>query len=327
MIALPTNRQAKDQAKRLRRALADRGFEPSHAQTLDLVAAAYGVRDWNTLAGLAPATAEPTPAEPAASRGVVPILRMFDWEPARSFYLDFLGWSLDGEHRLENDHLPRYVRLKGPNGIRVHLSEHHGDGTPGSAILIEVPDAAALLTDLERRDYGYAKPGLEDSAAGRTVTVHDPSGNRITFLEPRGSRPTTERIPDELPPIVHEVSVGEDPDAAFTRFTSFSWWRAYGLHPDGSVVVENGAVIFRNPDGEVSIGTVTEWQPGQLYAQTFTLAQDPDYPTTLTVRFIPYEGGTLVRFEHGGWNATNASRRGHFAEWPIILARFAGSAE
>lgn len=320
MIALPTHRQAKDQAKRLRRALADRGFDSGHAQTLDLVAAVHGVRDWNTLAGLAPAAMEPS------AGAVVPILRMFDWEPARSFYLDFLGWSLDGEHRLENDHLPRYVRLSGPNGVRVHLSEHHGDGTPGSAILIEVPDAAAFHADLERRDYGYAKPGLEDSAAGRTLTVHDPSGNRITFLEPHGARPATERVPDDLPPIVHEVQVSEDPDAAFIRFTSFSWWREYGLHPDGTVVIENDEVIFRNPDGEFSIGTVIEWQPGRKYAQTFTLAQDPDYPTKLTVFFIPQDGGTLVQFQHGGWNATNASRRGHFAEWPIILARFAGSA-
>jgi predicted enzyme related to lactoylglutathione lyase len=319
MIILPTHREAKDQAKRLRRALADRGVDLGHSQVLELIAAVHGVRDWNTLSGLAP-TEPPGPSGQAATP-VVPILRMFDWAPARAFYLDFLGWTLEGEPRFE-DHVPRYVRLRGPEGARVDLSEHNGDGTPGTAILIMVPDAAALHATLVGRDYGYAEPGLEESPLGRTVTVHDPSGNRISFLERKAG--ATERVPDVLPPIVHELRVDLDPDAAFDRFTSFSWWRDYGLQPGGRPVIENGDVIFRNPDGDLSIGTVTDWQPGRRYAQTFTLAQDPDHPSSLAVTFSPHDDGTLVRFEHGGWNATNADRRGHFNDWPIILARFTG---
>lgn len=319
MIILPTPHVAKDQAKRLRRALADRGFELGHSQTLELIAAVHGVRDWNTLSGLAPAESPAAPGPTATP--VVPILRMFDWEPARAFYLDFLGWTMLGEPRFE-DHVPRYVRLSGPDGARVDLSEHHGDGTPGSAVLIMVPDAAAVHDELLRREYGYAEPGLEQSPLGRTVTVHDPSGNRISFLE--GKPGSIDRVPDALPPIVHELRVDLDPEAAFDRFTSFSWWRDYGLQPGGRAVIENGEVIFRNPDGEVSIGTVTDWQRGRRYAQTFTLAQDPDHPSSLAVTFSAGDGGTLVRFEHGGWNATNADRRGHFGDWPIILARYTG---
>jgi hypothetical protein len=213
-----------------------------------------------------------------------------------------------------------YVRLTGPGGIRVDLSEHHGDGTPGSAILIMVPDAAALHAELAGRDYGYATPGLEDTPRGRTVTVHDPAGNRITFLQQRSG--TADRVPDELPPIVHELRIELEPEAAFDRFTSFSWWRNYGIKEGGRAVIEDGEVIFENPDGTFSIGTITDWQPGRRYAQTFTLAQDPDFPSSLAVSFTADGDGTLVRFEHGGWNATNAGRRGHFAEWPIILAGY-----
>lgn len=323
MIILPTPREAKDQAKRLRRALADRGHDLGHAQALELIAAVHGTRDWNTLSALAPPSpAPPSPTPGPAAAGVVPILRMFDWEPTRAFYLDFLGWAADGEHR-RNDHLPRYVRLTGPGGARVDLSEHHGDGTPGTAILIMVPDAAAVHAGLLGHDRGPADPGLEESRIGRTVTVHDPSGNRISFLERKPE--STDRVPDVLPPIVHEMRVDLDPEAAFDRFTSFSWWRDYGLKPDGRAVIENGEVIFRNPDGPNPIGTITDWQPGRRYAQTFILAQDPDHPSTLTVTFTAADGdGTLVRFEHGGWNATNAGRRGHFAEWPIILAGYTG---
>ncbi len=319
MIIVPTQREAKDQAKRLRRALAGRGFDLGHSQTLELIAATHGLRDWNTLSALAPASSPTTPGP--ATTPVVPILRMFDWEPARAFYLDFLGWTTVGEPSFE-DHVPRYVRLSGPSSARIDLSEHHGDGTPGTAILIMVPDAAALHADLAGRDYGYAEPGLEESPLGRTVTVHDPSGNRISFLERKSG--SADRVSDALPPILHELRVDLDPEAAFDRFTSFSWWRDYGLQPGGRVVIENGEVIFRNPDGEFSIGTVTDWQPGRRYAQTFTLAQDPDHPSSLAVTFTASDGGTLVRFEHGGWNATNADRRGHFNDWPIILAHFAG---
>ncbi|WP_161606188.1 glyoxalase superfamily protein [Microlunatus speluncae] len=315
MIMLPTQREAKDQAKRLRRALADRGFELGHSQTLELIATTHGLRDWNTLSGLAPA--DPARQAPAP---VLPILRIFDWRATRSFYVDFLGWTVDSEVQSDG-HALWYVRLSGSHGERIHLSAHHGDGTPGTAVLIEVPDAAAVHAELTARDYGYAKPGLEDTALGRTVTVHDPCGNRITYVEPGVA--VADRVPDELAPIVHEVVVDLDPDAAFDRFTSFSWWRNYGLAPDGHPVLENGEVIFRNPGGDNPIGTITAWQRGSRYAQTFTLAQDPDYPSTLTVTFRPDGDRTRVRFEHGGWNGTNADRRGHFAEWPIILAGFA----
>jgi hypothetical protein len=186
MIILPTHREAKDQAKRLRRALADRGVDLGHSQVLELIAAVHGVRDWNTLSGLAP-TEPPGPSGQAATP-VVPILRMFDWAPARAFYLDFLGWTLEGEPRFE-DHVPRYVRLRGPEGARVDLSEHNGDGTPGTAILIMVPDAAALHATLVGRDYGYAEPGLEESPLGRTVTVHDPSATGSPSWKGKPGRP------------------------------------------------------------------------------------------------------------------------------------------
>ena len=40
----------KQQAKRLRTSLAERGVEVTHSEALELVAHQYGARDWNTLA-------------------------------------------------------------------------------------------------------------------------------------------------------------------------------------------------------------------------------------------------------------------------------------
>lgn len=51
----------KDQARRLRRRLAEGAVQAiSHAQALELIAAQYGYRDWNTLSAVAP-------KQPAAS--------------------------------------------------------------------------------------------------------------------------------------------------------------------------------------------------------------------------------------------------------------------
>ena len=60
---------------------------------------------------------------------VVPILRMFDIAKAREFYVDFLGFTWDWEHRFD-DNAPLYAQISRA-GIVIHLSEHHGDGAPG----------------------------------------------------------------------------------------------------------------------------------------------------------------------------------------------------
>ncbi|PST18740.1 hypothetical protein C7U60_18095 [Mesorhizobium plurifarium] len=46
---LPSLDALKDQAKRLRSRLAPEGGEISHSKSLELIAAQYGYRDWNTL--------------------------------------------------------------------------------------------------------------------------------------------------------------------------------------------------------------------------------------------------------------------------------------
>lgn len=69
---------------------------------------------------------------------IIPILRMFDQERAYSFYIGYLGFKLDWEHRFDAG-MPLYAQLSFQNNV-VHLSEHHGDATPGSAFRIRVDD-------------------------------------------------------------------------------------------------------------------------------------------------------------------------------------------
>lgn len=113
----------------------------------------------------------------------VPILRIFSVDKAREFYLDFLGFTWDWEHRF-GENFPLYAQVSRA-GLVLHLSEHHGDACPGSAALIYMTGVEAYHQEVTARDYRYYKPGLEDAPWGaRTMTVKDPFGNRLVFAEP-----------------------------------------------------------------------------------------------------------------------------------------------
>jgi len=113
---------------------------------------------------------------------VTPILRIFDVAKAHEFYVGFLGFEVQFEHRYE-DNAPLYTGVC-RDGCVLHLSEHHGDGAPGSHIRIETTDIAGLHHELTERKYRFARPGLEETPwRTREVTVDDPFGNRLTFYE------------------------------------------------------------------------------------------------------------------------------------------------
>lgn len=111
----------------------------------------------------------------------IPIIRIFSVDKAKEFYLDFLGFSLEWEHRFEND-FPLYAQVK-RSGLTLHLSEHHGDATPGSTTFVPVEDIDSLHRELLAKSYSYAKPGVETVGWGRVLEVADPFGNRIRFCE------------------------------------------------------------------------------------------------------------------------------------------------
>ena len=111
----------------------------------------------------------------------VPILRIFSVTKAKEFYLDFLGFTLDWEHRFSED-LPLYAQVS-CSGLTLHLSEHHGDSTPGSAVFIPTDDIDALHRELSAKQYRYARPGVEKVDWGKELNITDPFGNRLRFCE------------------------------------------------------------------------------------------------------------------------------------------------
>lgn len=109
-----------------------------------------------------------------------PILRSFDEAKAKEFYIGFLGFKLDFEHRFEPD-MPLYMQVSRGDCV-LHLSEHHGDASPGSAMRIAVDDIDAFHQELSATNYKYARPCIEATPWDtREVTVKDPFGNRLVF--------------------------------------------------------------------------------------------------------------------------------------------------
>ena len=112
---------------------------------------------------------------------VTPLLRMFDEEKARAFYIDYLGFTRDWEHRFAPG-MPLYQQVS-RGACSLHLTEHHGDCCPGAAIRITVDDIDALHAELTARPYGYARPGIEQMPwDSREMSITDPFGNRLTVV-------------------------------------------------------------------------------------------------------------------------------------------------
>src|SRR5690242_17213257 len=90
---------------------------------------------------------------------VIPVLRMFDEGKAKEFYRDFLGFTVDWEHRFEPN-TPLYMQLS-RGRVVLHLSEHYGDGVPGAAAMVVMNGIEEYLLELRRKKYKYYRPGIQ----------------------------------------------------------------------------------------------------------------------------------------------------------------------
>ena len=115
----------------------------------------------------------------------IPVFRIFDEGKAHEFYIDFLGFKVDWEHRFAVD-FPLYMQIS-KAGCHLHLSGHHGDCCPGSAIIIDMTGLESYQLALLAKQYKHARPGCEKTEWGTIeMTLSDPFGNKITFSERLG---------------------------------------------------------------------------------------------------------------------------------------------
>jgi hypothetical protein len=131
--------------------------------------------------------------------------------------------------------------------------------------------------------------------------------------------------------ITHEYDLTCAPELAFETYTARigEWWDPrYTANAETleAIVIEprvGGRVYAVHSDsGQDDWGEVTRWEPGRRLAHTFTLAQDPTFPSEVSVEFVGTRNGCTMRFAHGGWNDANAAARAKFGDWGVILERF-----
>jgi Activator of Hsp90 ATPase homolog 1-like protein len=142
-------------------------------------------------------------------------------------------------------------------------------------------------------------------------------------------------------PIAYEYSLRCSAERAFETYTGRigEWWDPrYTANAETlrAVMIEprvGGRMYATHSDtGKDDWGEVAVWEPGRRLVHTFTLAQDPNHPSEVTVEFLPADGrgagsGCTLRFAHGGWTEANASVRKKFSDWPVMLDRFAALAD
>jgi catechol 2,3-dioxygenase-like lactoylglutathione lyase family enzyme len=113
----------------------------------------------------------------------VPIFRILDLQKALDFYVGFLGFHEDWRHQFEPD-APVYMQVS-RDGVAIHLSEHHGDGTPGGSVRVEVEDIDAYNAEVLATKYRYYRPGVVTTEwKTREMGVMDPFRNLIVFWVP-----------------------------------------------------------------------------------------------------------------------------------------------
>lgn len=112
----------------------------------------------------------------------IPILRIFDEAKAREFYVGYLGFKVNWETRTA-ERGPLYLEIERA-GMRLHLSEHYGDGSPGAAVFVVAADVAEFHDELQAKRYPYLNPDIGPTPWGSIcMDLLDPFGNRLSFNE------------------------------------------------------------------------------------------------------------------------------------------------
>ena len=94
----------------------------------------------------------------------VPVFRIFSLEKAHEFYVGFLGFKVDWEFRFD-ENAPVYMQVS-RDGLAFHLSEHHGDCTPGSLAYVYTRGVEELHRELNDKNYRHNHPGLAAPGMG-----------------------------------------------------------------------------------------------------------------------------------------------------------------
>lgn len=112
---------------------------------------------------------------------VVPALRITNYPRSKAFYVDQLGFRVEWEHRFEPN-FPVFMSVA-RDGMQIYLTEHRGDCQVGGLVHFVIEDVAALFRELAVREVKPTEPPNNDLGF-LNMTVTDPDGNQLRFMEP-----------------------------------------------------------------------------------------------------------------------------------------------
>jgi len=110
-------------------------------------------------------------------QNVIPTFRITDYEKSKSFYVDGLGFQIDGEHRFA-PHLPVFVTIS-RDGLSLYLSQHAGDCQVGGLVFLNVADVDAFYAEITGRGVKAESPPEDFEGKMRDFRVVDPDGNKL----------------------------------------------------------------------------------------------------------------------------------------------------
>ncbi len=111
---------------------------------------------------------------------VIPTFRITDYEKSKSFYVDGLGFQIDGEHRFA-PHLPVFMTII-RDGLSLYLSQHSGDCQVGGLVFLNVPDVDAFYAEITSRGVKAESPPEDFEGSLRDFRVVDPDGNKLDIF-------------------------------------------------------------------------------------------------------------------------------------------------
>ena len=68
-------------------------------------------------------------------------------------------------------------------GLVLHLSEHHGDASPGACVFVRMTGLVAFHAELLGKKYAALRPGIARKDWGQEMVLTDPFMNYLRFCE------------------------------------------------------------------------------------------------------------------------------------------------
>lgn len=117
----------------------------------------------------------------------IPLLRVFDYDQAIAFYIDWLGFTLIREDKPEAGRF--YLEIS-KEDIVLGLIQHPDDGNMGAWVLIREFTGLVPYRDTFPLGSSFQRPALRQvpqEPRTLSMTVIDPFYNRIEFREKMGA--------------------------------------------------------------------------------------------------------------------------------------------